>query len=239
METLVFYIRIAFEDIYSGWIALNLFLAFIPLALSFWLFQRKNRQRDWFWWLVFLVFVAFLPNAPYVLTDIIHLLRGVQAGHSFYIITLIFIPLHLIAIVLGFEAYVVSLIKQGNYLKRQGAKQYVLWSELLAHALCAIGIYIGRFLRFNSWDLVSSPGNVVMTTMNELTQRRPLVVVMLTFIILAGLYWSMKQITLGLVLRVRYGYLLDQMNQPPMTEQQRQRQADLAELKKQQDPIQY
>jgi len=194
----------AFSGIYSGWILWNLFLAFIPLVLSFWLFRRKTNERSFLWWLAWVVFIAFLPNAPYLLTDIIHLIRGTRAGYATWIIALVFIPLHIMAIVSGFEAYVIALINQGRYLKRQGAQRFVMWSELALHGLCAIGIYLGRFPRFNSWDLVTDPGNVLLVALNELTAKRPLLVIVVTFIILTVFYWVMKQITLGLVMRFRY-----------------------------------
>lgn len=190
--------------IYSGWIAWNLFLAFIPLVLSFWLFRQRSNARSWLWWVVFLLYAAFLPNAPYLLTDIIHLIRGIREGYSAWIITLVFIPLHLFAIVAGMEAYVVSLINQGKYLKRQGAEKFVLWSELITHLFCAVGIYLGRFLRFNSWDLITDPDNLLITTINELTNKGPLLVMFITFVVLTVIYWIMKQITLGLVMRIRY-----------------------------------
>jgi len=190
--------------IYSGWIAWNLFLAFIPLVLSFWLFRRITNARSWLWWVVFLVYAAFLPNAPYLLTDIIHLIRGVREGYSAWIIALIFIPLHLFAIVAGMEAYVVSLINQGNYLKRQVSAKLVLWSELITHAFCAVGIYLGRFLRLNSWNLITDPDKLIITTIDELTDKRPLVIIFITFVVLTVIYWIMKQITLGLVMRIRY-----------------------------------
>jgi len=38
-------------DQQSGWIVWNLFLAFIPWALSFWLFRRKVMTRNWGWWM--------------------------------------------------------------------------------------------------------------------------------------------------------------------------------------------
>lgn len=190
-------------DRHSGWIIWNLFLAFIPLALSFWLFRRRTNARSWLWWIAFLVFVAFLPNAPYLLTDIIHLIRAVQDGYSVWLITLIFIPLHVFAILSGFEAYVLSLLNLEHYLKRQGAGKFVIWADLLTHALCAIGIYLGRFLRFNSWDLVTDPKNLLRTALDELTAKVPILVVIVTFIILTVLYWVFKQITLGLLLRLR------------------------------------
>jgi uncharacterized membrane protein len=186
---------------HSGWIIWNLFLAFIPLALSFVLYQRRSTVRSLLWWTGFIVFVAFLPNAPYLLTDIIHLIRATRSGYSVWVITLIFMPLHLFAILAGFQAYVISLMNQGSYLKRVGWAKFVLWSELLTHALCAIGVFMGRFRRFNSWDLVTDPGNVLLITLNDLTAKRPLAVIAVSFIGLTILYWLVKQINLGLVLR--------------------------------------
>lgn len=190
-------------NIHSGWIAWNLFLAFIPLALSFWLFYTKAQSRSVLWWIAFLVFIAFLPNAPYLLTDIIHLIEAIRDNYSVWIVTLVLIPPHLVAILAGFEAYVVSLINLGNYFKRQGIAQYILWAELITHALCAFGIYLGRFPRLNSWDVVTRPDDVVIIALDKLTSKLPVLVMAVTFVILTILYWVMKQVTLGLVLRFR------------------------------------
>lgn len=188
---------------YSGWIVWNLFLAFIPLALSFWLFFRHRYKRSLFWWFGLIVFIAFLPNAPYLLTDIIHLIEAIRAGYSIWITTLVFIPLHLFAIGVGWEAYVISLLNQSNYLERQGAKKFVFFSEILVHILSAIGIYLGRFRRFNSWDLVVQPDILLTYTLNDLTSKKPLLVIFITFIILTIFYWITKQVTIGLLLRIR------------------------------------
>ncbi|MDX2231642.1 MAG: DUF1361 domain-containing protein [Leptolyngbyaceae cyanobacterium bins.349] len=188
---------------HSGWIIWNLFLAFIPLALSFFLYRRRSTRRSLLWWVAFLVFFAFLPNAPYLLTDIIHLIRATRSGYSAFVITLIFIPLHLFAIIAGFEAYVVSVMNQSTYLQRIGAEKYVLWSELVTHALAAIGVYLGRFRRFNSWDFVVDPSNVLSSTIDDLTSKRPVIVIAISFLVLTVLYWIVKQINLGLMLRFR------------------------------------
>ncbi|MCC0179331.1 DUF1361 domain-containing protein [Waterburya agarophytonicola K14] len=190
---------------YSGWIVWNLFLAFIPLALSFWLFIRSSKRRSPLWWLGLLVFIAFLPNAAYLLTDIIHLIEAIRAGYSIWITTLIFIPLHLFAILIGWEAYVISLINQSYYLEQQGAKKFVFTGEILVHALCAVGIYLGRFLRFNSWDFVTQPHVILTSTVNDLTAKKPLLVILITFFVLTVFYGLMKQITLGVFWRIRSG----------------------------------
>ena len=242
-----------------GWMAWNLFLALVPLALSVWLFGRPRsrkalwwiglfllatflpkapfvlsnvtrfifdnrinyivlaitlvlialdvllmpspRTRSWFWWLGFLIFIAFLPNAPYVLTDIIHLVDDIRKGYSIWTITLALIPQYLLFTIGGFEAYVLSLINLGEYLKRQGLGKFVLWVELTLHALSAIGIYLGRFLRFNSWDLVTKIDTVANSVVDDLVAKRSALVMAVTFVTIAGLYWIMKQVSLGIILR--------------------------------------
>ena len=202
-------------DRHSGWIVWNLFLAFIPLVLSLWLFFRPSRRRNLLWWIVFVTFITFLPNAPYLLTDIIHLIEAIRAGYSIWITTLIFIPLHLLAITIGWEAYVISVINQSYYLKKQGAKKFILTSELMTHALCAVGIFIGRFRRFNSWDLVTKPNILLFSTIDDLTTKEPLLVIAITFIILTILYWLTKQITLGTLLRIKqFVYSIDSSARP-------------------------
>lgn len=188
---------------HSGWITWNLFLAFIPLLLSFWLFLRRSRRRSLLWWTSFLVFIAFLPNAPYLLTDIIHLIGAIRANYSIWITALVFIPLHFLAIFVGWQAYVVSLINQGYYLQKNGAKKIIFASEIITHALTAIAIFIGRFRRFNSWDLITQPDILLASTMDDLTTKKPLLIMLITFIILTILYWLTKQITLGTILRIK------------------------------------
>ncbi|WP_414578410.1 DUF1361 domain-containing protein [Anabaena sp. CCY 9402-a] len=180
------------------WMTWNLFLAVIPLLLSIWLF-RNNRRRPWLWWLGFLVFYAFLPNAPYLLTDVIHFIHDIRTIQSVWLITLVLIPVYLVVILGGFEAYVISLINLGHYLHRIGKSHWILWVELSTHALCAIGIYWGRFLRFNSWDFITQPDALLTRGVEELLGKQPLIIIAITFLVLLVLYWIMKQVTLGFV----------------------------------------
>lgn len=181
-----------------NWMTWNLFLAFIPLALSVWLFRIK-RGRSWVWWLGFIVFYAFLPNAPYLLTDVIHLIDDIRTIQSVWMITLVLIPVYLLVIFAGFEAYVISLINLGYYLHRIGKSQWIFRVELITHALCAIGIYWGRFLRFNSWDFITQPDALLTKGVEELLGKQPLVIIAITFVILLGLHWIMKRVSLGFV----------------------------------------
>ncbi|MBW4663076.1 MAG: DUF1361 domain-containing protein [Chroococcus sp. CMT-3BRIN-NPC107] len=176
----------------------NLFLAFIPLGLSFWLF-RRGRSRSFTWWLVFVVFLAFLPNAPYILTDIVHLIYDIRDIKSVWAVTLMVFPLHLLFIVSGFEAYVLSLINLGYYLQRIGMGKMIVAAELAIHALCSVGIYLGRFPRYNSWDLLTKPDDLVDTVVEDLIGKIPLAIVFITFVIITILYWLFKQINIAVL----------------------------------------
>ncbi|MFK0729879.1 MAG: DUF1361 domain-containing protein [Gloeotrichia echinulata IR180] len=181
-----------------SWMTWNLFLAFIPLVLSVWLFRTKL-GRSWVWWLGFLVFYAFLPNAPYLLTDVIHLIDDIRRIQSVWMITLVLLPVYLLVILAGFEAYVISLINLGYYLHRIGKSRWILWVELISHFLSAIGIYWGRFLRFNSWDFITQPDALLTKGVEELLGKQPLVIIAITFVVLLGLYAIMKRVSLGFV----------------------------------------
>ncbi|NJM97625.1 MAG: DUF1361 domain-containing protein [Phormidesmis sp. RL_2_1] len=180
-------------------------LILISLAMSVFLFNREKSRRTVLWWLGLVSFIAFLPNAPYVLTDIIHLIKGTSSGVlRVWVVALVFIPIHTVAILIGFEAYVLSILNQAYYLKKKGNERLILPMELFIHGLSAVGIYLGRFVRLNSWDLATDPTSVLIITLNTLTNKRPAAVVLVTFIILTILYWIMKQITLGIKLRIYY-----------------------------------
>jgi len=189
------------------WMTWNLFLAFIPLVLSLWLFRRIKKSRSWVWWLGFAVFYAFLPNAPYLLTDVIHFIDDIRAIQSVWMITLVLIPVYLVVILAGFEAYVISVINMGHYLHRIGKSQWILGMELITHALSAIGIYWGRFLRFNSWDFVTQPDALITQGIEEILGKQPLVIIAISFVILTALHWLMKRVTLGFTIQPYNGMI--------------------------------
>jgi uncharacterized membrane protein len=145
----------------------NLFLAFVPLLLSFYLF-RPPAMRNILWWTLLLIFMAFLPNAPYILTDSIHIIELSQENYPNWAIILILIPQYVLFICLGFEAYVISLVKLELYLTNFIAQKYLILVNAIAHSLCIVGVYLGRFERFNSWDFVTKPGIVLVTTLQDL-----------------------------------------------------------------------
>lgn len=194
----------------TDWMAWNLFLALIPLGLSIILFvlprfsNFRFNLKSLIWGILFLVFMAFLPNAPYVLTDLIHLVENIKANDSLLLILLVLFPQYLLFTMIGFTAYVLSVINLAKFLKSQGWQQkHIIVTELVIHALSAIGVYLGRFLRFNSWHIITELPELVNSVIYDLIEKRSIIIMTIMFIVLTVLYWVMKQVTLGLMLRFK------------------------------------
>lgn len=166
----------------------NLFLAFIPLTLSFYLFRSQVR-RNISWWILLIIFIAFLPNAPYILTDSIHIVELSQQYSKWAIATIV-IPQYAVFIILGFEAYVISLSRIDRYLTDYLSPQYKILTKAIVHSLCIIGVYLGRFERFNSWDFVTKPDIVLLTMIEDLFDLRKL----LSMAIAVLMLWSLSEI---------------------------------------------
>jgi uncharacterized membrane protein len=196
----------------SRWMTWNLFLAIVPFVLSVILFRHTKfhqwipglfptalnlRHRSWLWWLGVAAFIAFLPNAPYVLTDVIHFVRQVQI-YSVWVGAFVLVPLFSLFFLAGFLAYVVSLVNLGFYLSRIGLRRYVLGIEVVIHLLSAVGVYLGRIMRFNSWDLMVNLDEVAMSIVEDVLKKGSMVWITVTFILIAFLYVLFKQIALAM-----------------------------------------
>jgi uncharacterized membrane protein len=166
----------------AGWMGWNAFLALIPLMLARLLFGHRERPR----WLLITggaVFVAFLPNAPYVLTDVLHLPRDLHYVDGWVAAGLL--AQYLVLFGIGFAAYVLSLVRLERWLADRGvSRRRVLFTDLSLHALCAVGIVLGRVFRFNSWDLVTNPGGLL--DLVRVPQPRTVLVLFVLFTVLAG-----------------------------------------------------
>lgn len=134
----------------------NLFLAVIPFCISFYLTQKKQLKR---WQLIgwSFLWLLFLPNAPYILTDLIHLQLsdGLIVLVDFVVITSFAIA--------GLLFYLVS-VKDMELLFRENFSKKIRTIFFTALPfLCGFGIYLGRFLRFNSWDILQDPTSLAVT----------------------------------------------------------------------------
>jgi uncharacterized membrane protein len=126
----------------------NLFLAAIPFAAAL-LFERSKRVVTQA--VTFVVWLLFLPNAPYIVTDFIHLRARPPVPLWFDILLLL--SAAGTGLLLGYGSV---MIVQRVVERRRGARTGWL-AATVALFLSAFGIYLGRFVRFNSWDVVTDP----------------------------------------------------------------------------------
>lgn len=137
----------------------NLYLAAIPTVLALVLFRRPTRLNTT-WWLTFVAWMLFLPNAPYVLTDVVHMVDDLRSspsdGHAYAVLAT-----YAAFAGVGLVSYVVSMQLFRTFLHRDAPARFVAPILITVHGLCVIAMYLGRVVRLNSWDVVLEPGRVV------------------------------------------------------------------------------
>ncbi|HEY0158481.1 MAG TPA: DUF1361 domain-containing protein [Thermoanaerobaculia bacterium] len=130
----------------------NLFLAAVPFGAALVLEALdKLRRLAPLQWGCFIVWLLFLPNAPYIVTDFIHLRQ--RTGIPLWYDILLLISSAGTGLILGYASV---MIVQRIVARRYGVVRgwFVAVTALI---LSAFGIYLGRFLRFNSWEVLSDP----------------------------------------------------------------------------------
>jgi uncharacterized membrane protein len=167
------------------WMGWNLLLAFVPLAIGAILFRAGNR-RTVGWWLGFGLFVAFLPNAPYVMSDLVHFPADASAASSMKVVLLGLLPLYACYILAGLQAYALSLGLLRKYLRTTGSGRYVVAVDVVAAFCAAIGVFLGRVDRINSWDPLLHPGQI-WSALLSLPRHLPLILVTTSVILIAAM----------------------------------------------------
>lgn len=153
--------RIAYSDSarYGG-LVWNLFLAWIPFVLAY--FASALPWRKTLLYLVLPVttflWLIFFPNAPYILTDLQHLARESSAAPVWYDVIML-IWFSWTGLLLG----LVSLYLMHEIVHRNFGRWTGWLFVFVVSGLSSFGVYLGRFVRFNSWDILNDPKEIVVT----------------------------------------------------------------------------
>jgi uncharacterized membrane protein len=131
----------------------NLFLAWVPVALALALARHEGtglgaRAGRW---ALGAAWLAFFPNAPYLVTDLVHL--RARSPVPLWFDALLVFGFALTGLCLAF----VSLRLVHDLVERSQGRRAGWCFVALVAGLTGVGIYLGRFLRWNSWDLVTRP----------------------------------------------------------------------------------
>ncbi len=138
------------NSLYLPW---NLFLAWLPLwfALQACCLERLGRLRNWNFVLCGTAWLAFFPNAPYIFTDLVHLTTRHRV--TFWTDLVLILLFAITGLLLGF----LSLYLMQSLVARRCGRIVGWLFVAVSASLGSAGIYIGRFLRWNSWDIVANP----------------------------------------------------------------------------------
>lgn len=139
-----------FSFVYLLW---NILLAFIPFLISSILLYYSNEHKlnKTFFIVGGIVWLMFIPNAPYIVTDLIHI--GEVRGTPILYDSILLFTSAWTGLLLGMNSiFHIEKILLSRYSKR--VTSVVLAVILL---LISFGMHIGRFFRFNSWDVFANP----------------------------------------------------------------------------------
>lgn len=131
----------------------NLFLAAIPLGLSLALPQIRHLPLAL---PLLALWLLFFPNAPYVLTDLLHL-DGYHSNVPKWLDLLMLLSFALVSLWLGFQ----SLHIVQHWFARKFSHATAWCVSMGSLGLSGFGVYLGRFDRWNSWDLLHRPASLL------------------------------------------------------------------------------
>ncbi|HEX8762735.1 MAG TPA: DUF1361 domain-containing protein [Candidatus Saccharimonadales bacterium] len=142
----------------------NLILAWAALFITLWLEYviHRNLWSSWYALLVTFLWMVFLPNTFYMITDFIHV-PELPAGSLLHG-TFMFASFVFTGVMLGFiSTYLVHM----ELKKRLGMRpaSIIIGGVLL---ICSVAMYVGRELRWNSWDIVTNPASLLFDVTDRL-----------------------------------------------------------------------
>lgn len=153
-------VRVIFtRELTYGFFPWNTLLALIPL-----LFSRKLKDRvEWNRHTVGILsgWLLFFPNAPYIITDLFHFSKDPGVPYWFDLVLVVSGTWN--GMLLGF----ISLMQVEQFLRKKLSGNWTNIITMLCIFLCGYGIYLGRYLRYNSWDILTNPIDLLSAMANH------------------------------------------------------------------------
>jgi uncharacterized membrane protein len=137
----------SFQHVFLVW---NIFLAWIPYIISN-LFKEYHHKQSWKQIILFSSWLVFFPNALYIITDLIHL-QDTGGAPVWYDAILIFT-----SAMIGLLMAYLSLYNVERYLSQKFSSKTIVILMPVIIFTASFGVYLGRFQRWNSWDVIHSP----------------------------------------------------------------------------------
>jgi uncharacterized membrane protein len=194
VSVVLFAIRVFGADSFRfGFMFWNLLLGAVPLVLAICLLKSlvKRTWRSWQNVGLTILWLGFLPNSFYILTDYIHIHLTGEINILFDVV--LFFSCIFNAYVFGYW----SLYLVHRELLRRLKPQQANLTVVAILFMCSFAIYLGRFQRWNSWDVIAHPFGLLFDISDRLANpvaHPQLITTTLTFFMLLGsIYWVILQ----------------------------------------------
>ena len=167
----------------------NLLLAIIPVFLAWWLVERLKKHR----WshskqlLLTAGWLLFLPNSFYLVTDFIHLRQTFEASLLFDVV--LFTSFAVSGLIIGY----ISLFLVHNELSKRLLQKQAWVIVGLIFLASSFAIYLGRFSRWNTWDILLKPTGLLFDVsdrfLNPDMHHQTYETTLIFFVLLFPVYW--------------------------------------------------
>jgi uncharacterized membrane protein len=180
---------------YYYFLIYNMGLAYIPLLVAWWLTKRLQKNA----WLspgnivLTILWFGFLPNSFYMITDLIHVQSSIGYDLLYNIVVVLLCAFN--ALVAG---YISLYLIHWEFLKRFYYRYAHIAIGIIIF-LCSFAIYLGRYLRWNSWDVVFNPFGLLFDVTDSIaspsTHPDVFVTTITFFLMLTSMYIVIWQLT--------------------------------------------
>lgn len=162
----------------------NLFLAWVPVLVLRFMGTPENRRISLEEIACIGIWFVFLPNAPYILTDLFHLRQDMQV--PIWYDWMVLLAFGWTGLLLGMW----SLKRVQLWVEFRFGKRTAFYFIPLSLLICAFGVYLGRYGRWNSWDIVTQPVSLLTDVCSSFTRPRALGMTGLYALFLTFAWWS-------------------------------------------------
>ncbi|MDR3333962.1 MAG: DUF1361 domain-containing protein [Treponema sp.] len=169
----------------------NLFLAWIPWALtSVSMVKPKFHQSKVAVFILLIFWLLFFPNAPYIFTDLFHL--RLRSAMPIWFDLILILSFAWTGLLFGF----LSLWDIERIMCKKMKRPWVTLFSMILLFIGSFGVYLGRYLRWNSWDIITEPVELMydigQRVMNPLEHQTTWGMTLFMGLFLNMIYWSFR-----------------------------------------------
>lgn len=176
------------------WMAYNSCLATIVVVLAIATFNRKHSLLVTS--LLFILWILFLPNTVYILTDVTHFFT--QSNQLSFNLLFLLVVEYTLLISVGIFTFFLCIFLFERFVKQHSLVKNKRWTPVIAvfaiNLLVSIGVMMGRIQRTNSWDVVLNPFRVFVDLSYVLQSTSILLFIFPFWILITALYYILKRL---------------------------------------------